>query len=66
MEKLLNEDGVGPVAANMQSLNMLIVTEGKERSLGEYTRLLRKAGFTQIEGVRTGAYLDAILAAKGD
>jgi hypothetical protein len=27
--------------------------------------LLRKAGFTQIEGVRTGAYLDAILAMKG-
>ena len=35
-EKLLNEDGVGPLAANMQSLNMLVVTEGKERSLREF------------------------------
>jgi acetylserotonin N-methyltransferase len=64
-EKLLNEDGVGPVAANMQALNMLVVTEGKERSLSEYTRLLRRAGFGQVEGVRTGAYLDAVLAVKG-
>jgi len=64
-EKLLNEDGVGPVGANMQSLNMLIVTEGKERSLSDYTRLLRRAGFSRVDGVRTGAYLDAILAVKG-
>ena len=63
-EKLLAEDGVGPVPANMQSLNMLIVTEGKERSLGEYTRLLRAAGFSEVEGRRTGVALDAILARK--
>jgi acetylserotonin O-methyltransferase len=64
-EKLLNEDGVGPVPANMQSLNMLVVTEGKERSLGQYTRLLHAAGFTQVEGRRTGVALDAILARVG-
>jgi acetylserotonin N-methyltransferase len=63
-EKLLEEDGVGPMAANMQSLNMLIVTEGRERSLGEYTAVLRRAGFGPVEGRRTGAALDAILAVK--
>ena len=63
-EKLLDEDGVGPVDANMQSLNMLIVTEGKERSLSEYAALARRAGFDEVEGRRTGAALDAILAAK--
>jgi len=63
-EKLLNEDGVGPVTANMQSLNMLIVTEGKERSLDGYRHLLQEAGFTRVSGVRTGAYLDAVLAEK--
>ena len=63
-EKLLNEDGVGPLAANMQSLNMLVVTEGRERSLGEYARLLRGAGFAKVEGKRTGVALDAILAIK--
>lgn len=63
-EKLLNEDGVGPVHANMQSLNMLVVTEGRERTLGEYTRLLRSAGFAEVAGRRTGAALDAMLAVK--
>ena len=63
-EKLLEEDGVGPLAANMQSINMLIVTEGRERSLSEYAGLLRRAGFGEVQGRRTGAALDAILAAK--
>jgi acetylserotonin N-methyltransferase len=63
-EKLLEEDGVGPLSANLQSLNMLIVTEGRERSLGQYTALLRRAGFGTVEGRRTGAALDAILAVK--
>lgn len=63
-EKLLEEDGVGPIAANMQSLNMLAVTEGRERSLGEYTALLRRAGFTDVQGRRTGVPLDAVLAVK--
>ncbi len=63
-EKLLDEDGVGPVPAVMQSVNMLVVTEGRERSLGEYRVLLERAGFTTVEGRRTGAYLDAVLAVK--
>lgn len=63
-EKLLAEDGVGPLSANLQSLNMLVVTEGKERSLGEYIRLLRAAGFAEVEGRTTGAWLDATLAVK--
>ena len=64
MEKLLAEDGVGPLSANLQSLNMLIVTEGRERTLDEYTRLLHAAGFSDVEGRTTGAWLDAILARK--
>jgi acetylserotonin N-methyltransferase len=63
-EKLLEENGVGPLAANMQSINMLIVTEGRERSLGEYATLLRRAGFGEVQGCRTGTALDAVLAAK--
>ena len=63
-EKLLNDDGVGPVWANMQSLSMLVLTEGKERSVPEYAALLETAGFVQIGGRRTGAYLDALLALK--
>lgn len=63
-EKLLDEDRRGPVSAHMQSLNMLVCTEGRERSLSEYEQLLRSAGLSQIQGRRTGKYLDAILAVK--
>jgi acetylserotonin N-methyltransferase len=63
-EKLLEEDKTGPVSALMQSLNMLVCTEGRERSLSEYRALLAEAGFAHVEGVRTGAPLDAILARR--
>ncbi len=63
-ETLLDEDKSGPVPALMQSLNMLVCTEGRERSLSEYRALLVAAGFRQVEGVRTGAPLDAILARR--
>lgn len=63
-EKLLFEDRSGPISAQLQSLSMLLVTEGKERSLSEYSALLAEAGFVEIEGRRTGQYLDAILARK--
>jgi acetylserotonin N-methyltransferase len=63
-EKLLAEDGVGPVSANMQSLNMLVAAEGKERSGSQYQRLLESVGFTAVEARRTGVPLDAILARK--
>lgn len=63
-EKLLDDDRGGPRWAQLQSLNMLVCTEGKERTLGEYTELLRAAGFARIDGARTNSPLDAILAVK--
>lgn len=63
-EKLLAEDKTGPVSAQMQSLNMLVCTEGKERTLGEYWTLLEAAGFTDVRGQITGAPLDAVFAIK--
>jgi acetylserotonin O-methyltransferase len=63
-EKLLHEDKTGPISAQLQSLNMLVCTEGKERSLGEYRRLLEDAGFVDVLGASTGCPLDAILARK--
>ncbi|MFN3324202.1 MAG: class I SAM-dependent methyltransferase [Bryobacteraceae bacterium] len=63
-ERLLDEDKRGPVAAHMQSLNMLVCTEGKERTLSEYEALLREAGFDRVRGSKTGTPLDAILAEK--
>ncbi len=63
-EKLLKEDRSGPVATQLQSLNMLVCTEGRERTLREYSSLLRDAGFAEIRGSITGAPLDAVLALK--
>ena len=63
-EKLLQEDKTGPTSAQLQSLNMLVCTEGKERSLGEYRRLLEEAGFVKVQGLMTGCPLDAILGLK--
>jgi acetylserotonin N-methyltransferase len=63
-EKLLTEDKTGPTWALMQSLNMLVGAEGKERTLREYVALLKEAGFAEIEGRRTSGPLDAVLAIK--
>ncbi|HYL78075.1 MAG TPA: methyltransferase, partial [Bryobacteraceae bacterium] len=52
------------VSAHMQSLNMLVVTEGRERSAEEYAALLREAGFSSVSSRQTGVPLDAILALK--
>jgi acetylserotonin N-methyltransferase len=63
-EMLLDDDKRGPVDAHMQSLNMLVCTEGRERSPAEYRSLLESAGFTAVQGHRTGTPLDAVLALK--
>jgi acetylserotonin N-methyltransferase len=63
-EKLLLDDKTGPRWAQMQSLNMLTCTEGKERTLGEYEALLTRVGFRDVQGCRTASPLDAVLARK--
>jgi acetylserotonin O-methyltransferase len=63
-EKLLREDRSGPLDAQLQSLNMLVCTEGRERTLGEFRLLLESAGFADVRGRVTGAPLDAIFAVK--
>jgi len=64
-EKLLDEDGIKPLWALLQSLNMLVVTEGKERRLSEYKEILETAGFHDVQGiVLPHSPLDAIFARK--
>jgi precorrin-6B methylase 2 len=63
-ERILDENRTSPLPTLMQSLNMLICTEGKERTLSEYAEILCGAGFAEVEGCRTGGPLDAILAFK--
>ena len=65
-ERLLDEDKSGPTSAQMQSLNMLVCTEGRERTQSEYTALLQEAGFRSVQASRTGTPLDALMAIKTD
>ena len=60
-ERLLDQHNV---PAHMQSLNMLIVTEGRSAAAAEYEASIKAAGFSKIESRRTGAPLDATLAIK--
>lgn len=63
-ETLLDDGQPGPVHAQMQSLNMLICTEGRERSAREYAALLESCGFSRVEARRTATPLDAVLAIR--
>jgi acetylserotonin N-methyltransferase len=63
-EKIIEEDRSGPRWALMQSLNMLVCTEGTERTLTEYAELLHEAGFSEVVGARNSVPLDAVLAIK--
>jgi len=60
-EKLVDPTNVN---AHMQNLNMLICTEGRERTAIEYSELLKEAGFRSVESRLTGTLLDATLAMK--
>jgi acetylserotonin N-methyltransferase len=63
-EALVDEGRSGPVYALMQDLNMLVCTDGKERTFSEYRELLEAAGFAKVDYRRTGSVLDAVLATK--
>ncbi|KAM9321344.1 acetylserotonin O-methyltransferase-like [Gastrophryne carolinensis] len=64
IEVLLNEDKTGPLTSQLFSLNMLVQTEGRERTPSEYTKLLKEAGFKDVQFSATGKIYDAILGRK--
>lgn len=64
VESLLSEDRSGPVETQLYSLNMLVQTEGKERTAVEYSELLGAAGFREVQVRRTGKLYDAVLGRK--
>jgi acetylserotonin N-methyltransferase len=63
-ETLVDDERDGPTPALMQDLNMLVCTDGRERTEGEYSALLQNAGFSTVQFRRTGSLVDAILATK--
>ncbi|NXG60417.1 ASMT methyltransferase, partial [Hemiprocne comata] len=64
VELLLNEDKSGPLETQLYSMNMLVQTEGKERTAVEYSKLLQAAGFGEVHVKRTGKLYDAVLGRK--
>lgn len=63
-EKLIWEDRTGPRWGQMQDLNMLVCTEGRERTLTSYEALLQQVGFKSVTGCRLTGPLDAVIARK--
>ncbi|XP_075896318.1 acetylserotonin O-methyltransferase [Nelusetta ayraudi] len=64
VEALLHEDGSGPLTVQLYSLNMLVQTEGRERTAAQYAALLAAAGFSNIQHRLTGKIYDAVLGHK--
>ncbi|XP_030055508.1 acetylserotonin O-methyltransferase-like isoform X1 [Microcaecilia unicolor] len=64
VEVLLNEDKSGPLSSQLYSLNMLVQTEGRERTPAEYCKLLTAVGFKEIQVRTTGKIYDVILGRK--
>ncbi|XP_078219379.1 acetylserotonin O-methyltransferase isoform X1 [Callithrix jacchus] len=64
IESLLDEDRRGPLLTQLYSLNMLVQTEGQERTPSHYHELLSSAGFRDFQFKKTGVIYDAILARK--
>nr|XP_003920322.3 acetylserotonin O-methyltransferase isoform X1 [Saimiri boliviensis boliviensis] len=64
IESLLDEDRRGPLLTQLYSLNMLVQTEGQERTPSHYRALLSSAGFRDFQFKKTGLIYDAILARK--
>jgi acetylserotonin O-methyltransferase len=63
-EALLDDNRREPLYAYMQDINMLVCTEGRERTSSEYRDLLEGAGFVDVTSCRTGSVLDAVLCLK--
>jgi acetylserotonin N-methyltransferase len=63
-ETLVDDDRAGPTYSLMQDLNILVCTDGRERTEAEYSALLRGVGFSTVQFRRTDSLVDAILAIK--
>ncbi len=60
----MDDDRSGPTYTLMQDLNMLVCTDGRERTEAEYSLLLQGAGFSSVQFRRTDSVVDAIFATK--
>jgi hypothetical protein len=73
VEKLLDDSDLdgsafgaacGPLETHLQSLNMLVQTEGRERTAAQFGVLLKKVGFERFWTCKTGTAFDLVAAFK--
>ncbi|EHB11638.1 Hydroxyindole O-methyltransferase [Heterocephalus glaber] len=64
IERVPDEDRQGPLSTLLFSLNMLLQTEGRERSTSQCCARLSSAGFGGFQLKKTGGFYDAMLARK--
>ncbi len=63
-EKLVNEDGSGPLSNALVHLDMLVWTEGQQYDGSTLTRMLESAGFGEVEVRPTDGYWSVVLGRK--
>lgn len=63
-ETLLDDSGVGPIAANTFSLVMLLGTEGRQFTYPELARLLEDAGFGDVGVTPSHGYYSVVHATR--
>ncbi|XP_051881904.1 probable bifunctional dTTP/UTP pyrophosphatase/methyltransferase protein [Pristis pectinata] len=63
-ELVLHNQKTKPCTALLQSLSVMMQSEGKERSGSEYRKLLNKHGFINVQIKHMGTFLDAIFCRK--
>ena len=61
-EKLVEDDGRGPLANALVDLDMLVWTEGQQYSPRSLARLLRRSGFEVVSRSRTTGYWSVVEA----
>ena len=65
-EKLVDDDGEGPLANALVNLDMLVWTEGRQWTPRDLTELLEAGGFGQVEVVPTFGYWSLVSAVRVD
>ncbi len=63
-EKLVDDDGKGPLANALVNLDMLVWTEGRQLYERELHELLEAAGFANVERKSTAGYWSVVIARR--
>lgn len=63
-EKLVEDDGSGPLSNVLVHLDMLVWTEGQQYGVQELVDLLERCGFEDVRRTRTAGYWSAVVGVR--